>query len=158
MRGGGLRLGCDAMQAGTSHYPLHRPTTTYWLCCKDIQFFSICKTCTYQLQKGVSKWVFHLWIQPFCIILVCIFRLQILRLRSGWHLNHANITNIPDPVHKNSPFHGRQAHFSVPIHKNGHFHGQKKTAQSCLIREEGAKLRQGCQINWNVVRLKYISG
>ena len=24
------------------------------------QFFSICKTCTYQLQKGVSKWVFHL--------------------------------------------------------------------------------------------------
>ena len=41
----------------------------------------------------------------------------------------------------NSPFHGRQAHFSVPIHKNRHFHGQKKTAQSCLIREEGAKLR-----------------
>ena len=26
-------LRCDAMQAGTSHYPLHRPTTTYYLCC-----------------------------------------------------------------------------------------------------------------------------
>ena len=53
-------LRCDAMQAGTSRYPLHRPSTTYYLCCKDMQFFSICKTCTYQLQKGVSKWVFHL--------------------------------------------------------------------------------------------------
>ena len=68
--------------------------------------------------------------------------------RSGWHLNHADITNIPDPVHKNSPFHGQQAHFYVPIHENGHFRGQKKTAQSCLIKEEGAKLRQGFQINW----------
>ena len=27
-------LRCDAMQAGTSRYPLHRPTTTYYLCCK----------------------------------------------------------------------------------------------------------------------------
>ena len=54
-------LRCDAMRAGTSRYPLHRPTTTYYyLCCKDMQFFSICKTCTYQLQKGVSKWVFNL--------------------------------------------------------------------------------------------------
>ena len=26
-------LRCDAMLAGTSHYPLHRPTTTYYLCC-----------------------------------------------------------------------------------------------------------------------------
>ena len=31
--------------------------------------------------------------------------------------------------------------YPVPIHENRHFHGQKKTAQSCLIREEGAKLR-----------------
>ena len=54
-------LRCDAMRAGTSRYPLHRPTTTYYLCCKDMQFFSICKTCTYQLQKGVSKWVFHIF-------------------------------------------------------------------------------------------------
>ena len=53
-------LRCDAMLAGTSRYPLHRPATTYCLCCKDMPFFSICKTCTYQLQKGVSKWVFHL--------------------------------------------------------------------------------------------------
>ncbi len=50
-------LRCDVMRAGTSHYPLHRPTTTYYLCCKDMQFFSICKTWTYQLQKGISKWV-----------------------------------------------------------------------------------------------------
>ena len=51
---------CDAMRAGTSRYPLHRPTTTYYLCYKDMQFFSICKTYTYKHQKGVSKWVFHL--------------------------------------------------------------------------------------------------
>ena len=51
---------CDAMRAGTSRYPLHRPTTTYYQYRKDMQFFSICKTYTYQLQKGVSKWVFHL--------------------------------------------------------------------------------------------------
>ena len=57
------------------------------------------------------------------------------------NLNHANITNIPNLIHKNSPFHGRHAHFSVPIHENRHFYGQKKTAQSCLIREDGAKLR-----------------
>ena len=55
--------------------------------------------------------------------------------------HHANITNIPDLVHENTPFYGQGTHFSVPIHENRHFHGQKKTAQSCLIREEGAKLR-----------------
>ena len=32
-----------AMRAGTSHYPLHRPTTTYYLCHKDMQFFCIYK-------------------------------------------------------------------------------------------------------------------
>ena len=39
----------DAMREGTSHYPLHHPTTTYWLCCKDMQFFLICKIHTKQL-------------------------------------------------------------------------------------------------------------
>ena len=68
------------------------------------------------------------------------FYLQILRHRSRRHLNHANITNIPDPVHENALFYGRHAHFSIPIHENSHFHGQNKTAQSCLIKEEGAKL------------------
>ena len=29
----------DAMQAGTSRYPLHRPTTTYCLCCKAYAVF-----------------------------------------------------------------------------------------------------------------------
>ena len=50
-------------------------------------------------------------------------------------------TNIPDLVHENTPFYGQGTHFSIPIHENRHFHGQKKTAQSCLIRQEGAKLR-----------------
>ena len=40
-----------------------------------------------------------------------------------FHSNYANITNIPDPVHKNRPFHGREAQFSFPIHENEHFHG-----------------------------------
>ena len=35
----------DAMRAGTSRYPLHRPTTTYYLCCKDMLFFSRVMTC-----------------------------------------------------------------------------------------------------------------
>ena len=59
----------------------------------------------------------------------------------NFHSNHANITNIPDLVHENTPFYGQGTHFSVLIHENRHFHGQKKTAQSCLIREEGAKQR-----------------
>ena len=42
-------LRCDAMLAGTSHYPLHRPSTTYYLCCKYMQFFIICKIHTKQL-------------------------------------------------------------------------------------------------------------
>ena len=29
----GYTFWCDAMRAGTSHYPLHRPATTYCLCC-----------------------------------------------------------------------------------------------------------------------------
>jgi len=61
-------LRCDAMRAGTSRYPLHRPTTTYCLRCKDMQFFSICKTYTYQLQQGVSKWGSNLLNLPFCIV------------------------------------------------------------------------------------------
>ena len=69
-----------------------------------------------------------------------------------FHSNHANITNIPDPIHENAPFCGQKAHFDVRVHENRHFHGQKKTAQSCLIKEEGAKLSQGFQINWNLVR------
>ena len=32
-------LRCDAMLAGTSRYPLHRPTTTYYLCCKAYAVF-----------------------------------------------------------------------------------------------------------------------
>ena len=46
----------------------------------------------------------------------------------NFHSNHANITNIPDLVHENRHFHGRQAHFSVPIHENSPLLGQKKTA------------------------------
>ena len=42
-------LRCDAMLAGTSRYPLHRPTTTYYLCCKDMQFLLICKIHSKQL-------------------------------------------------------------------------------------------------------------
>ena len=42
-------LRCDAMRAGTSHYPLHRPSTTYYLCRKYMQFFLICKIHSKQL-------------------------------------------------------------------------------------------------------------
>ena len=42
----------------TTHYIVLPRLTDY--AAKHMQFFSICKTCTYQLQKGVSKWVFHL--------------------------------------------------------------------------------------------------
>ena len=43
--------------------------------------------------------------------------------RESRDLNHANITNILDPGHKNCPFHGREAQFSFPIHEIGHFYG-----------------------------------
>jgi len=52
---------------------------------------------------------------------------------SGCHLNHANITNIPDPVHENAPFYGQSTHFSVPIHKKGHFYGQQKAGSKIGI-------------------------
>ena len=71
------------------------------------------------------------------------FYLQILRHRYERHLNHANITNIPDPIHKNGPFHGRQVHFSVSVHENSHFYGREKKIQSDLSGV-AAKLRQGC--------------
>ena len=45
MRGEVYALRRDAMRAGTSRYPLHRPTTTYYLCCKDMQFFSRVMPC-----------------------------------------------------------------------------------------------------------------
>ena len=64
--------------------------------------------------------------------------------------HHANITNIPDHIHKNAPFIGRQAnfdglvhentpfygqstHFSVPIHENSHFYGQQKAVSKIGI-------------------------
>ena len=39
--------------------------------------------------------------------------------------HHANITNIPDHIHKNAPFIGRQAHFDGLIHENRRFHGRQ---------------------------------
>ena len=52
-----------------------------------------------------------------------------------FHLHRTNITNIPNHVHKNSPFYGPQVHFSVPVHGNGRFYGREITIQSGLIRE-----------------------
>ena len=54
--------------------------------------------------------------------------------------HHANITNIPDHIHKNGPFHGRQVHFSVPVHENSHFYGREKKIQSDL---SGGQLNYG---------------
>ena len=44
------------------------------------------------------------------------------------NLNHANITNIPNLVHENTPFCGQKAHFDVRIHKTALF--VDKTQQS----------------------------
>ena len=54
------------------------------------------------------------------------FYLQILRHRYERHLNHVNITNIPDPGHK-----------------KGLFSGREMKIQSDLTGV-AAKLRQGC--------------
>ena len=48
---------------------------------------------------------------------------------SGLHLNHANITNIPDLVQENSPFHGQETLF--PFFKNNKS-VQKTKLVSCL--------------------------
>ena len=126
---------CDAMRAGTSRCPLHRPSTTYYLYCIRCAVFLYFKTYTYQLQQGVSKWVLNLWNQPFCIVLVYISVYRYSRRcapqddksvissdrRESRDLNH---TNIPDPVHENALFCGRKPHFDGLIHENRHFHGQ----------------------------------
>ena len=63
---------------------------------------------------------------------------------------HGQQSHFSVPIQENSPFHGRQAHFSVLVHENSHFSGRGITIQSCLIKEEASKLRQGCQINSNL--------
>ena len=61
---------CDAMRAGTSHYPLHHPTTTYYLCCKDMQFSLFAKPILINFKKvyqnGYSIFKFSLF---YCISL-----------------------------------------------------------------------------------------
>ena len=48
------------------------------------------------------------------------------------NLNHANITNIPNLVHENTPFCGQKAHFDGLIHENRRFHGRERKIQSGL--------------------------
>ena len=52
-----------------------------------------------------------------------------------FHLHRINIANIPNHVHKNSPFYGQQVHFSVPVHGNGRFYGREITIQSGHIKD-----------------------
>ena len=64
----------------------------------------------------------------YCVSLYFHYKDPSLTLRmtgscSGWHLNHANIRNIPDLGHKKGFFSGREAQFAVHIHENKHFHG-----------------------------------
>jgi hypothetical protein len=42
-----------------------------------------------------------------------------------FHSNHANITNIPDLIHENTPFCGQKAHFDGLIHENRRFYGRE---------------------------------
>ena len=37
--------------------------------------------------------------------------------------HYANITNIPDLIHENTPFCGQKAHFDVRVHENTPFYG-----------------------------------
>ena len=50
-------LRCDAMLAGTSHYPLHRPTTTYYLYCTRYAVFLNLQN---SHKTAGTLWVFHL--------------------------------------------------------------------------------------------------
>ena len=43
--------------------------------------------------------------------------------RESRNLNHANITNIPDPGHKKGLFSGRRSHFPIRGQENGRFSG-----------------------------------
>ncbi len=47
----------DAMRAGTSHYPLHHPTTTYYLCCTRYAVFLNLQN---SHKTAGTLWVFHL--------------------------------------------------------------------------------------------------
>ena len=42
------------------------------------------------------------------------------------NLNHANIANIPDLVHKKGFFSGQHSHFAILGQENGRFSGQEK--------------------------------
>ena len=42
---------CDAMRAGTSHYPLHRPTTTYFYAAKICSFSLFAKPILTNIKK-----------------------------------------------------------------------------------------------------------
>ena len=63
---------CDAMRAGTSRYPLHRPTTTYYLCCIRYAVFLYLQNLYLPTSKRCIKMGIPSLIQPFCIVLVFI--------------------------------------------------------------------------------------
>ena len=46
--------------------------------------------------------------------------------RESRDLNHASITNIPDPGHKKGLFSGRRSHFAILGQENDRFSGQEK--------------------------------
>ncbi len=101
-------LRCDAMLAGTSHYPLHRPTTTYYLCCIRYAVFlylqnlylSTSKRC---IKMGIPSlksaiymyWFIFLFTDPHVAAL----------LRMTWcHLERSEWRNLK-PSHKYQSFH-----------------------------------------------------
>jgi hypothetical protein len=78
-----------------------------------------------------------------------------------FHLHRTNIANIPNHVHKNSPFYGQQVHFSVPVHGNGRFSGQEKkktTAERISGRRTSNLLAVGDRLTCEISELPVSMG
>ena len=134
MRGGGLRLAawCDA--GGDFTLPITSSD-------HDLLFVSQRYAVFLNMQNSHKTadtlWVFHLWNLPFLYVLVYISVYRSSRRyapqddksvissdrRESRNLNHANITNIPDPGHKKGLFSGRRSHFPIRGQENGRFSG-----------------------------------
>ena len=78
-------LRCDAMLAGTSRYPLHRPATTYCLCCIRYAVFLYLQN----LHLPTSKRCIKMGIPSLNSAILYNVSLY-------FHSNRTNITNIPD--------------------------------------------------------------
>ena len=110
-------LRCDAMRAGTSHYPLHRPATTYCLCCISYAVFLYLQN----LYLSTSKRCIKMGIPSLNSAILYIISLYFNLSSREISRHHANITNIPNLGHKTALFLDGMLIFPFPSRESGIF-------------------------------------